>query len=120
MKKYLVRTSLCIAGIAVLFLIVWCVSLIKCEILTSKYHDDFQNEYEQVGMISDVQEFKVLGCNGKKAKVYYVSENDGNVVEFEKQDGVWVQTSWDTIWSRSRSASKVIWPYWLQFFDTGA
>jgi DNA-binding transcriptional regulator of glucitol operon len=120
MKKNFLWIGLCIAGIVALFLIVWCASLIKCEILTSKYHDDFEYEYQQIGMISDVRDFKVLSCNGKKAEVYYISDNDGNVVEFEMKDGTWVQTSWDTIWSRTGSASEVIWPYWLQFFDTGA
>ena len=42
------------------------------------------------------------------------------MLNFELQDGVWVETHWDTVWSRSGSADGIVWPYWwhnIHFVD---
>lgn len=110
-----------ITGIVAVSLIVWSAALIKCEILTNKYYDDFEYAYQGNSMLGDMEYFKVLKCNGETAEVYYVSKGNisGNVLEFKNQDGVWVEISWEAIWSASGSASNVVWPYWWQFFITG-
>lgn len=116
MKKCAVILSACVIIVS----LVWGISLVKCEILTDKYSDDFKNAYQSNSMISnDVESFKVLECDDESAKVYYYSEKSGNVLTFEKQNGKWVEKDWEVIWSQTGSASGVVWPYILQFFETG-
>lgn len=108
--------------IALLALILlWGGSLVKCELLTMRYHDDFALAYTDNTMLGDMEYFKVLACDGNTARVYYVSENraGGDVLTFEKQEGVWVQSKWETIWSTTGSASEVIYPYWWHFIYGG-
>lgn len=85
--------------------------MLKCDILTSKYEEDFEFAYQQNSMISDVIYFKVLSCDGEAARVYYVSKTNGDVLTFEKRDGEWTETYWETIWSTVGSASDYVWPY---------
>lgn len=111
----------CLAAVLV-FLIVWVTALIKCEVLTHRYYDEFAHAHESNTMIGKIAYFKVLECDGETAQVYYVSggKTTGSVLEFALKDGVWVETEWRTIWSQTGSASDVVWPYWWQFFITGA
>ena len=118
------RMGLLIAAVIVgSLLLIWGASLIKCEILTAKYYDDFKTAHLQNTMLrEELEYFKVLRCNGKTAEVYYVGRDmsGGNVLTFEKQDGVWKQIKWETIWSGTGgSASDVIYPYWWHFIYGG-
>ena len=99
----------------------WASALIKCEILTQKYYDDFKQAYTQNTMLGEMEYFKVLRCDGKNAEVYYVSKDmtGADVLTFEKKDGVWQEIAWETIWSTSGSASEVIYPYWWHFIYGG-
>lgn len=116
MKK--LRTSFSFAIVAVL--LIWGISLLKCEILTYKYCQDFENAYQSNSMINnDIEHFKVLNCDDNTAEVYYYSEKSGNVLTFEKQQDKWIEKDWEVIWSQTGSASGVVWPYILQFFETG-
>lgn len=117
-KKIIKWLPLCFLIIVIM---IQFVALIKCEILTRQYYSDFENAYKSNTMLGDMEYFKVLKCNGKTAKVYYVSEDKtmGNVLSFEKIDNNWKETNWDTIWSASGSAADVIWPYWWHFIYGG-
>ena len=99
----------------------WTSALIKCEILTHKYHDDFAQAYTQNTILGEMEYFKVLSCDGNVAEVYYVSRGmtDANVLTFKNNNGVWQEISWETIWSTSGSASEVIYPYWWHFIYGG-
>jgi len=108
------------ASILALFLIVWGASLLKCEWLTREYYDEFEFAYRDNTMITDVEWFKVLMCDGNTAEVYYVSDTCGDIVVFANQNGSWAKTEWRTVWSISGSASGAVWPYWWQVFITGA
>ena len=119
MRMQFSKTLIVIAAIVALFLLFWIVSLIKCEILTSKYYDQFALAYQNHPMVYNVEYFKVLRCDGEAAEVYYVSTDCADVLEFRIQDGAWVDTSWRRIWSKHGSASNVVWPYWWQIFITG-
>ncbi len=120
MNKHIKRIPLyIIASIIAVFIIVWCAALIKCEVLTNKYYEEFESAYQSNSMISDVEYFKVLNCDGKTAEVYYVSDASGDVLEFKKQDSTWTPTEWRTVWSKNGNASGVVWPYWWQLFITG-
>lgn len=109
-----------IAALFVVFLTVWGASLAKCELLTRQYYGEFELAYQNNTMITDVEYFKVLSCDEKTAEVYYVSDACGNVVVFENQNGAWIESEWRTVWSKSGSASGVVWPYLWQFFITGS
>ncbi len=104
---------------AAVFLTVWSASLIRCEVLTAKYREDFAAAWQENSMLADVKYCKVLHCDGASTEVYYVSEYTGDVLTFEKQEDGWVQTGWRTVWSKTGSASDAVWPYWWQVFITG-
>ena len=115
MKKYIRRLFLYIPlSVVLLFLVVWGASLLKCEILTSKYSAELENAHIENTMIGDVDSFKVLYCNGEKAEIYYLcNDNTASfILNFEKQNNEWKETSWDCIWSKQGSADKILWPYW--------
>lgn len=101
--------------------VLWSATLIKCEILTQKYCEDFKQAYTQNKMLGEMEYFKVLNCDGKTAKVYYVSKGmtGANVLTFVNNNEIWTETYWETIWSTSGSASKVIYPYWWHFIYGG-
>lgn len=96
-------------------------ALINCEILTRKYYSDFEYAYKDNTMLGEMEYFKVLECDGTKAKVYYVSKGkiEADVLSFEKVDDKWKETGWDVIWSTAGSASEIIWPYWWHFIYGG-
>lgn len=104
MKKIIL--TLCIA-----FLIVWGGSLIKCEVNTFMYGNQFHDEYKQTNMISGTQKLKVLKYSENKAKIYYSNKEYGNIIIFEKKNNKWIMDTWDTVWSRTGSADGFIWPY---------
>ncbi len=52
----------------------WGISLIKCEILTHRYYDDFEQAHKQNTMLGEMEYFKVLSCDEDTAEVYYVSK----------------------------------------------
>lgn len=121
MKKHIKKSLLIVLIIIFVFITFWVGSLIKCEILTHKYFDVFEYAYTNNTMLGEMEYFKVLNCDNEKADIYYVSKDmtDGNVLTFEKQDDVWIQTEWRTVWSTSGSASCVIYPYWWHFIYGG-
>ena len=119
MKK---KVTLIIVIVAIMIPVAfWTSALIKCEILTHKYHDDFAQAYTQNTMLGEMEYFKVLSCDGNIAEVYYVSRGmtDANVLTFKNNNGIWQEISWETIWSTSGSASEVIYPYWWHFIYGG-
>lgn len=105
----------------VILTVIWISTLIKCEVLTAKYFDNFECAYKQNTMLGEMEYFKVLNCDGNTAEVYYVSKGmtNGDVLTFVNEDGTWVQTYWQAIWSTSGSASDVIYPYWWHFIYGG-
>jgi hypothetical protein len=86
-----------------------------------KYYDDFAFAYTQTTMLGDMEYFKVLRCDGATADVYYVGKGRtaADVLTFEKRNGNWAETSWETVWSTTGSASEVIYPYWWHFIYGG-
>ena len=115
------RVLFIISAVLMVLIAIWILSLIKNDILTLKYHDDFAQAYTQNTMLGEMEYFKVLSCDENIAEVYYVSKGmtDANVLTFENNNGVWQETSWKTIWSTSGSASGVIYPYWWHFIYGG-
>ena len=92
-------------------------ALVKCEMLTDEYYDEFESAHLQTGFLDELVDFKVLSCDGTNAEVYYVAKDyaNGCVLDFELREGVWDMTEWNCIWSDHGSASDVIWPYWWHF-----
>lgn len=117
-KRYLKWTLICFLALAI---IVQSIALIRCEILTRQYDSDFQQAWKANTMLGEMEYFKVLECDGVEAKVYYVSTGMemANVLSFQKNHGKWEEVGWETIWSKSGSASEIIWPYWWHFIYGG-
>lgn len=105
--------------IAVLFFIcVWLYSLLKCEILTIMHKEEFIGLEQQTNMLDISGNLKVLNYSSDYARIYYVDNEGGDVIEFQKNNN-WELTYWSTIWSDTGSASGVIWPYWWHFIYGG-
>ena len=107
------------------FIVIWGVSLAKCEINTLIHGDKFSELYEEI--LGEQDYWKILDYSGKSARVYYVSLNKetagnytvsmGNILKFIQIDGEWVYEKWEeTVWSTAGNADNVVWPYWWHFF----
>jgi sensor histidine kinase regulating citrate/malate metabolism len=99
--------------ILILFIpiIIWVVSLAKCEIYTVLYGHDFKDGYKQTHMLCGSQKVKVLKHSDSKAEVYYVNKEGGDIISFKKVKDQWIMEEWNTIWSRTGSADGFMWPY---------
>ena len=117
-RKYIKKSFIFVLFI---LLVLQMSAVIKIEILTAKYYDIFQDAYKSNTMLGEMDSFKVLEYDGATAKVYYISKNktSGDVLSFANVVGAWEETYWETIWSKSGSASDVIWPYWWHFIYAG-
>lgn len=103
------------------FVIFQSVSLIKCEILTSRFYSDFESAYQNNTMLGQMESFRVLDCDNQTAQVYYMEAGKtcAHVLYFQNIDGNWKETGWRCIWSTTGSAAEVIWPYWWHFIYGG-
>ncbi|MDD6736095.1 MAG: hypothetical protein PUE13_07280 [Clostridiales bacterium] len=112
-----------ILGFIVLcFLLVWGVSLGKCEILTAIHGDEFSELYKSNTMLGEQEYLKVLEYSDSSARVYYVGKDNSmaNIICFVKREGQWEYDKWERcVWSKTGSASEVAWPYWWHFIYGG-
>ena len=120
-KRKILIIALAVVLVALSPFIVWGSSLLKCEVLTKIYYSDFEYAWTDNTMLDEPEYFKVLDCDGETARVYYVSEDMdwASVLTFEKNDSEWVETYWEVIWSKTGSASEVIYPYLWHFIYGG-
>jgi len=118
MKKILISVF---AFIIIIPIIIWLFSLIKCEVLTKKYYNEFSKAYTQNVMIDEIESFKVIKCNKSNAKVYYIVKDMAcaHILEFVNTNNGWTEKSWETVWSKSGSASDIVFPYWWHFIYAG-
>lgn len=117
-----------VLGIVFFIFISWMGELVKCEILTYKYYDVFEELYRQNEILGDIEYFKVINYAPYEAsdlaRIYFVGKGYtvGIVLTFKYnyEKNLWEEVSWDTIWSGvGGSASEVIWPYWWHFVYGG-
>lgn len=94
------------------FILFWASAIIKCEILTSKYGKEFIGFEVQTNMLNPGHKLKVLDYSEDIATIYYYNKYGGDVLEFRKDNNVWILNKWvETVWSSSGSADGFIWPY---------
>ena len=114
-KKFLFFAAICL-------LIVWGISLGKCEIITLMHGEEFSEAYKENTMMGEQKYLKVLEYSDSQARVYYVGKDNstGNILRFVKKENKWKYDKWERcVWSKSGSASEVIWPYWWHFIYGG-
>ena len=109
MKKK--RCYSALLALILVFFVAWGISLIRCEILTHVHADEFMDGWEQIEMLSEPKRVKVLQYSEQRASVYYVDEEGGTVLAFDKKDGCWILSRWEACWSKMGSADDIIWPY---------
>ena len=100
--------------IVVLIILIIIVPYLYVEINTLIWGNEFENEYKQTNMISEIEYYKVFYVIKNKAKVYYVDKGHegGHYVWFEKEKSDWRMLHWDTVWSEYGSASGVTYPFY--------
>ncbi len=104
------------------FLLVWGISLGKCEILTFIHGHEFSELYKANPMIGEQKYLKVLEYSDRYARVYCVEKdnNMANILGFTRNGEQWKYGKWERcVWSKTGSASEVIWPYWWHFIYGG-
>ena len=119
MKKI---SKLILITIILIFIIIWGISLIKCEVFTYQHSQEFDVIYMENTMMGEIDYLKILDYTDISARIYYVSKDKsgGDILKFTKIDGQWVYTEWEqTVWSKNGSASDVVWPYWWHFIYGG-
>ena len=101
------------------FLLIWGISLGKCEILTLIHGDEFSELYKVNTMMGEHKYLKILEYSDSRARVYYVAKDNSmaNILSFVRSGEQWEYDKWERcVWSISGSADSVIWPYWWHFF----
>ncbi|MCK9479630.1 MAG: hypothetical protein M0R40_09085 [Firmicutes bacterium] len=100
------------------FLFIWGISLLRCEILTFNHAYEFTETHKENTMVLDIEYAKILKYSKTHARIYYVSKDyvGADILTFVKENDVWRQGGWDTVWSASGSADNTVWPYWWHFF----
>ena len=64
MKKHRKIIWILLACLAV-FVLIQSIALIRCEILTNTYYEDFELAYKDNSMLGEMDSFKVLECDGE-------------------------------------------------------
>lgn len=103
----------------IICLLIWGISLARCEILTSLHSNVFKRLCQENTMITPLKYLKVLSYSNTQARIYCVSEGNsmGNILAFTKIGEKWEYKEWEnTVWSTSGTADNIIWPYWWHFF----
>jgi hypothetical protein len=93
------------------FLAYWSISIVKCEFLTSKHGKEFVGLELQTNLLDQAEILKVLHYSEITATVYYKDIYGGNILEFRKENNVWILNRWITVWSKQGSADGFMWPY---------
>lgn len=100
------------------FVLFWLGSIAVCEYNTYKYGEIFRNiKIHDISgeryLKGEDEKVKVLKYRRDSAEIYVVWENKvGNIYYFKRDNGDnWKFDYWDTIWSKTGSADKFIWPY---------
>lgn len=105
------------------FLVIWGLSLAKCEVLTALHGDEFLNAYKESDIVGEIEYFKILNYSRDHAEIYFVGKGNSiaEILAFRKYKGEWKYDNWyRTVWSAlGGSASEVIWPYWWHFIYGG-
>lgn len=110
-KKWLKRVFLIILLCPILF---WAASCARCEILTLLHGQEFKDAYKDDTILGEQSYWKVLDYSPAYARVYYVGVNraGGVILGFTRQGDHWVFAKWEeTVWSKTGSASEIMWPY---------
>ncbi len=87
--------------------------VISAEYRTEKHFDEFSEYMNSDESPIRAENMKILKYSADSAEVYYYTPNShGDVLRFTKTDGGWSYDSWDSYWSVSGNADRIIWPFW--------
>ena len=111
MKKYWKSAAALLLAICILY---WGVAIIKCEVMTHRYGEQFADLYAQHTMFQTPDYHKVIKYTDTRAEIYYVNRGAGGDLVCYRREGPgspWEFEKWVTVWSASGSADDFIWPY---------
>jgi len=130
MKKTIIYSILLtiVALPIIIFCIIWCFSLAKCEVLTllhgNEFSDGYKDDLSMPNEDSVTEYWKVIKYSKKYAEVYYIIKYNaaeestswehkcGDIYHFDKENGQWKGSYDGTRWSSMGTADDAIWPYW--------
>jgi len=109
-KRYIMIGFACVV---LMCMACWFVSIVKCEVLTHKHGDEFDQLWKEETMLIDPEYWKVLKYSSDRASVYYVAPEGkgGTVLFFVRYNGEWIISGWGPGWSQYGTANDLIWPY---------
>lgn len=100
--------------IILIFVVVWGLSVAKCEYLTHQYEDKYRDIVEEFSVGDGY--YKILETDWAYTRIYCVVDNEHNKVGVEllvDNPGEKIYT-YRTIWSSTGNADGVLWPYlWI-------
>lgn len=102
--------NIAVLGITI-FMMVWGYALLKCEILTYLHWQEFYGLDKLNAPVIKSETVKVLEYSETKAKVYYVDDRGGLILEFIKKDEQWISIRSKYVWSQGGTADGLMWPY---------
>jgi len=97
-----------------IFFILWVGSIIKCEIITLMYVNDFTISDEVAAWVGGTGKSKVIEYSDHSAKIYYYYMNDyfAYEISYIRNNNIWHIDTWKVIWSSGGgSADDFLWPY---------
>ena len=98
-------------------MVLLCLILIpyaKVEILTVLHKDEFPNILDDIGMIDNMEYFKVMAYSKNNAEILCIGEGHtvSVLVKYKKNQNIWYAEDWSCIYSKSGTADDFIWPYY--------
>ena len=108
MKSKIIK--ILIACFVVIFLF-WLLSVIKINIQTLIYGSEFFVPEEEIFWIGENGNLKVIEYTQHYAKIYYISDHGGFIINFSNIENLWNYDGWSVVWSTTGNANGFIWPY---------
>lgn len=97
------KTVIIVLGFAVLLSCFWICSILKTEILTLLFQEEFKSPseigVEHMTYFEEPFDLKIMSYGCDVATVYYYSNAGGEKMEFEKKDGKWCYRTTISGWS---------------------
>lgn len=99
--------------ILLLIILLLTLPILQIEYTTYKHFNEFSEYMSGNDSPICAQKMKVIDYSDGNAKVYFYTPYDsGDILYFTKSNSDWSISSWESYWSVSGNADRIVWPYW--------